>query len=81
MIVDRFLEQYEFSCDHCTYVWSETFEVREIEDLHGGSWHYFYLAGLPAASPSSRDVCPHCHHTNTRHRQVDRRAIKVPDEV
>ena len=81
MIADRYLEQYEFSCNHCSYMWHETFEVREIEDSDGGSWHYFYLAGSPATSPSMRDVCPSCKQTNAQHRQIDRRQIQVPDDL
>lgn len=81
MIDDRYLEQYEFSCNRCSYIWRETFEVREIEDSQGGSWHYFYLAGSPAASPSIRNVCPSCKQTNTKYRQIDRRQIQVRGDL
>jgi hypothetical protein len=81
MIADRYLEQYEFSCGHCSYIWRETFEVREIEDSQGGSWHYFYLAGSPAASPSMRNVCPSCKRTSAQHRQIDRHQILDRDDL
>ncbi|MGC2484720.1 MAG: hypothetical protein WA359_00545 [Acidimicrobiales bacterium] len=81
VIADRYLEQHEFSCGFCSYVWRETFEVREIEDSQGGSWHYFYLAGSPVASPSIRNVCPSCNQTNAQHRQIDRRQIRERDDV
>lgn len=79
MINDRYLEQYEFDCSQCSYVWRETFEVREVEDLQGGTWHYFYLAGSPAVSPSIRNVCPRCRQSNVKNRQIDRRQIPAPD--
>lgn len=81
MIADRYLEQYEFSCNHCDYIWRETFEVREIEDSEGGSWHYFYLAGMPAASPTIRNICPSCQQTNVQHQRIERRQLPERDNL
>ncbi|MGC2168556.1 MAG: hypothetical protein WA580_05585, partial [Acidimicrobiales bacterium] len=66
---------YEFSCKLCAHLWRESIEVREIEDSEGGSWHYYYVSGLPAAAPAFRNVCPKCKQTSVEHRQVDRRRI------
>ncbi|HEY5265836.1 MAG TPA: hypothetical protein VIJ40_03395 [Acidimicrobiales bacterium] len=80
MIVDRYLEQHEFTCHRCNYVWRETYEVREVEDAQGGAWHYFYLGGSPAASPMAMVVCPNCKQTSPTGQLVDRRRLFSADE-
>jgi hypothetical protein len=80
MVVDSYLEQHEFSCNRCNYVWRETYEVREIEDAQGGSWHYFYLAGSPAASPMAGILCPSCKQSSVKNQLVDRRRLLLEND-
>ena len=75
MITDEFLDQYEFTCDRCGYVWRETYDVRHLEDEQGGTWDHYSVAGVPTASPKARAVCRSCGQPTVHYRLVDRREV------
>ena len=73
MDVEVYVEQHEFHCRHCDYSWQMPYEVREVEDESGSPRHFFYLTGLPAASPLAGRRCPLCGDVTAGSHMVDRR--------
>jgi len=72
MIIDRYLEHYEFTCRQCDYVWRRTYDVRQVEDEQGGTWLYYSLAGVSSASPAAGVICPHCQQPTATNQLVRR---------
>ena len=72
MIIDRYLEHYEFTCRQCDYVWRRTYDVRHVEDEQGGNWLYYSLAGASSASPAAGVICPHCQQPTATNQLVRR---------
>lgn len=77
MDVEIYLEHHEFNCRHCNHVWQMPYEVHEVEDQSGHPKHFFYLTGLPAASPLAGRRCPLCGDVTAGSRMIDRR-LAVP---
>jgi Zn finger protein HypA/HybF involved in hydrogenase expression len=78
MILDVYLEQYEFRCRQCDHGWQDTYEAREVEDEQGDSWHHYSVARSPVASPAAGVCCPNCKQPTATCELVDRR--RVPRE-
>jgi len=75
MIVDLYREQYEFSCRQCGEIWRAIYDVRQVEDGHGGVWHHFSRAGAPSASPAAGVVCKNCKQLTTVYQIIDRHRV------
>jgi len=70
MSVEMHLEQYEFRCEPCSYVWQKTYEVRDA-DAGEHAAQYFYLSGLPASCATSGRRCPNCWEPTYDARLID----------
>lgn len=60
MQVTTQLEQHEFTCQGCNYVWQITYEVRDVGRPGSDARQYRYLTGFAASSPLSGRRCPNC---------------------
>lgn len=54
------IEQHEFTCGACNYVWQVTYEVLDPSAAQRDARHYRYLTGLPASAPQLGRRCPNC---------------------
>lgn len=70
MSVETEIEQYEFACKSCRYIWQVTYEVRD----RGGQpdvRQYRYLSNLPASSPLQGRRCPNCWEPTFSSHKID----------
>ena len=70
MRVETEIEQHEFTCDSCRYVWQVTYEVRDLGAQHDAR-QYRYLSNLPASSPLQGRRCPNCWEPTYSSHKID----------
>jgi hypothetical protein len=80
MRVTSHIEQYEFDCRPCNYVWQMTYEVRSAESPQSAVPAFFYLNGIPATPPDAGRLCPNCWTPSYSGRKLDDPAL-VPDRA
>ena len=74
MDVEVYVEQHEFNCRHCDYAWQKpSTRSTRWRTPRGAPRHFFYLTGLPAASPLEGRRCPLCGDVTAGSRMIDRR--------
>lgn len=71
MQVQTEIEQHEFTCESCHYVWQVTYEVRDLGVAQRDARNYRYLTGLPASSPLQGRRCPNCWEPTYSSHRVD----------
>lgn len=71
MRVETEIEQHEFTCESCIYVWQVTYEVRDPGSAKSDLRHYRYLTGLPASSPLQGRRCPNCWEPTFSSHRID----------
>jgi DNA-directed RNA polymerase subunit RPC12/RpoP len=61
------LEEHRYRCERCARTWTETYEVRESEDLAGTPWRVYLRRGAATPSPTRAPRCPHCQGLRVHH--------------
>lgn len=59
-------EEHGFECERCARVWTETYEVRESEELIGTPWRIYLREGVVMPVPAGSMRCPYCQGLRVR---------------
>lgn len=74
VILETYIERYEFRCRKCDFPWEDTYLVRCLEDEQGGFWNYYYtVTGVSVTAPVAGVGCPNCGSSSVANRNLDRR--------